>query len=265
MKISDEKKYFRLLENIIKHRKGNTRYLSNRDGDAYHLEISSLLHYVNRLHPELADSLFSQEITLTHIPIVHEKTLSDYVLASDKGSVFQFRDSRGNVKVLINAGKNYLSGKNRVIVLSHSLKNRDLAKYRHYLYLTLLQKDIEQVYRNMAAQQRKKRPPQIRSVLPLDEKNALHHNSGDFEKNFKALVREQGYGADSLLTAKILVASMSPADKSDLNKNLLSSGVRNSAALERLLAKWKSEVLLANHGHERTRPLKRTLAAGFER
>jgi hypothetical protein len=265
MKSSDERKYFRLLENIVKHRKGNTRFLSARDGDAFRLEISSLLHYVNRLHPGLADSLFSKEISLTRIPVIREKELRDYVLSSDKGSVFQFRDSRGNVKALINAGKNYLSGKNSVIVLSNSLKIRDIPKYRQYLYLALLQKDIEQVYRNMAARQRKNYPPQAGSVLLLNEKNTLRHSSGEFEKNFKSLIREQGYGADSLLTAKILAASMSPADKSELNKNLISSGIRNQDALERLLSKWKSEALLANHGRERARPLKRTLAAGLER
>jgi hypothetical protein len=261
----EEEKYYRLLEKIISRRKGNSRYLSNRDGDMYHLEIAALLHYVNRLHPELADSLFSKEITLTRVPVVHEKMLPRYIRKTGKGNVFQFHDSRGNVRLLINAGTTYSTGKNSVIVLSDTLKGRNLSKYRQYLYLSLLQRDIEQVYRNMEARQRKQRPRGLGRVLPLDEKKSLHHCSGDFEKNFKALVREQGYGADSLLTAKILVSSMSPGDRSELNNNLLSNGVKNSAALERLLSRWKSEALLANQGHERIRPPKRTLAAAMER
>jgi hypothetical protein len=103
------------------------------------------------------------------------------------------------------------------------------------------------------------------NVLPLKKHISLNHGSGDFEKNFKALVREQGTGADSLLTAKFLVYSMPPGDKAELNKNFLSNGVKNTGDLERLLAKWKSEALLANHKPEHTLRQKQTVSAGYER
>jgi hypothetical protein len=107
--------------------------------------------------------------------------------------------------------------------------------------------------------------PDPLGILPQDENLSLNHSSGDFEKNFKALVREQGRGADSLLTAKFLVCSMSPVDKSELNKNLLSNGLKTPGDLERLLSKWKSEALLANHTPQRAPRRKRTVSAGYER
>jgi hypothetical protein len=108
-------------------------------------------------------------------------------------------------------------------------------------------------------------PPNLTSVLPLDDKVSLNHSSGDFEKNFKALVREHGRGSDSLLTATFLVRSMSPGDKAELNNNLMSNGIKTSDDLERLLSKWKSEALLANRGPKRALRRNKTLSAGYER
>jgi hypothetical protein len=103
------------------------------------------------------------------------------------------------------------------------------------------------------------------SVLPLKTPISLNHSSGDFEKNFKSLVREQGSGASSLMTAKFLVYSMPPGDKSELNKNLLSNGVKGPDDLKRLLSKWRSEALLANQKPEQTLHRKKSLSAGYER
>jgi hypothetical protein len=103
------------------------------------------------------------------------------------------------------------------------------------------------------------------SVLPFDTRLSLNHSSGEFEKNFKSLIREQGSGADSLMTARFLVYSMPPGDKSELNKNLLSNGVKSSGDLTRLLSKWRSETLLANHKPERTLRRGQTLSAEYER
>jgi hypothetical protein len=103
------------------------------------------------------------------------------------------------------------------------------------------------------------------SVLPFDTRVSLSHSSGDFEKNFKSLIREQGSGANSLMIAKFLVSSLPPGDKSELNKNLLSNGVKNSGDLTRLLAKWRSEALLANRKPERASRQRQTLSAEYER
>jgi hypothetical protein len=119
--------------------------------------------------------------------------------------------------------------------------------------------------RNTETQKKESGRQTLMSVLPLKKHVSLNHGSGDFEKNFKTLIREQGNGADSLLTAKFLVYSMPPGDKAELNKNLLSNGLKNTGDLERLLAKWRSEALLANHGHKRSVPHSRTLQAGMER
>jgi hypothetical protein len=105
----------------------------------------------------------------------------------------------------------------------------------------------------------------LRTVLPLDTHISLNHSSGDFERNFKSLIREQGSGANSLLTAKFLVYSMSPGDKSELNKNLLSNGIKSPDDLNRLLSKWRSEALLANQKPERTPRRRQTVSAGYER
>jgi hypothetical protein len=105
----------------------------------------------------------------------------------------------------------------------------------------------------------------LQSILPLHTHISLSRSSGDFEKNFKSLIREQGSSANSLMTAKFLVYSMPPGEKSELNKNLLASGIKGPDDLTRLLSKWRSEALVISQKPERSLRRRQTLAAEYER
>jgi hypothetical protein len=82
---------------------------------------------------------------------------------------------------------------------------------------------------------------------------------GKFERQFKALVREQGAGSSPGAAAKYIFAAMAYSEKKKLNLSLNAMGVKTNADMDKLLQRWKSEAL-------RERPLpKRSPSRELER
>jgi hypothetical protein len=131
---------------------------------------------------------------------------------------------------------------------------------------SVLSKDIERVYKKIASEQEQSRP---RASFSLPKERSLTDASAsDFERNFKQLVREQGFGASPGGIAKMLVSAMPAAEQNRLEQSLIQSGVKTNGDFENLLGKWKTEALnIQSPSNERkitrTRTVNRGLSLGW--
>jgi hypothetical protein len=104
----------------------------------------------------------------------------------------------------------------------------------------ILKDDIQYVFRNEKYLRTNRLPPGLPS---LEENRAQVTPRGRFEKQFKALIREQGSGSSSNRTAQYIFTTMAYSDKKKLNHSFKAMGIKTNADMEKLLQRWKSEAL----------------------
>jgi hypothetical protein len=154
------------------------------------------------------------------------------------------------LKIYANAGKDTRGNKKRILVLDGHEKDTAKNNRRSLLAYHILKDDIQYVFGNETYI--KKRPS--RPVAPAFRRNTVTPK-GKFERQFKALVREQGSGSSPSLTAQYIFSTMTYSDKKKLNHSPLAMGVKTTTDMQKLLQRWKSEALrdspLPRHTHSR--------------
>lgn len=74
-------------------------------------------------------------------------------------------------------------------------------------------------------------------------KEDIIHSAGSFERNFKKMIRFQGYAASPMITAQIMIKTMNGSDKKQLQNTFSAMGIKNSEDLQNILSRWKIEAL----------------------
>jgi hypothetical protein len=240
MKAGENIRYLMFLENTIKSQKKKSVYYPSDLGFSYRSDIQSLLNHTLAKHPELVNTEADIEVDPKKLPLITKENLVEYLKRSRKGAVCYYRDEDGQTRIMVNAGPGYGLRKNRVLFFPESLKDESPENFRRILRRALVQKDIEFVYRNLQKRQEKTRAPQEK-LFPA--KKSVDNASSAFERNFKALVKEAGGGANPMKTARSMVLAMPGNERSKLNSALQRMNIKNGAELEALLVQWKYEAL----------------------
>jgi len=244
MNVADNARYLTLLENVMKTQKKGGGYYPPEWGTSYRTDIQRILQQTLKKHPELAYISNDSGIDPQKLPMVFRNNLVEYLKHSRKGAVCYYRDENGATQIMVNAGPGYGSKRNRVLFFPESLKNERPEDFRRILQRALIQRDIEHVYRNLQKQQQK---TQTHGSL-FSARKPVDKASSAFEREFKALVKEQGSGTNPMKTAQALVMTMLGGERSRLNSSFIRMNIKNGSELEGLLNQWKYEALGQNAG-----------------
>jgi hypothetical protein len=244
VKADQEETYYSRLHAII------NRY--NRDhfnqavapDDQY---VSSLAEYIMASYPRFTQNLLNGSVYTVPKTPFSERIIPAIVNAAAKGTVVSVRDAQGKLTIYANAGKDNTGNKKRILVLDGHEKDTAQKNHRYLMAYHILKDDIQYVFRNEKYSRTDYPSPGL-SVLAGNRAQVTP--KGKFEKQFKALIREQGTGSSPSLTAQYLFTTMAYSDKKKLNHSLTAMGIQTKSDMEKLLQRWKSEAL-------RERPLPR--------
>jgi hypothetical protein len=237
MKAGENIQHLTFLENVIKGQKKNGGYYPPDMNFSYRGDIQRLLNHALSKHPELANTDSDIGVDPEKLPLITKDALVEYLKRSRKGAVCYYRDESGLTRIMVNAGPGYGLRKNRVLFFPESLKDESPENFRRILHRALVQKDIEFVYRNLQRRQQKARRVLFPAKKPADRASSA------FERNFKALVKEAGGGADAMKAARSIVLAMPGGERSKLNSAFQRMNIKNGAELEALRVQWKYEAL----------------------
>lgn len=255
MKSRDEKAYYAYLEKIIREQKGKTPFFSF-GSESHEMDIFMLMQHIEKKNPHLMDKILENFIDTTGMENSSKADILAFMAKTEKGTICRWKNEEGEEVYLVNNGTNLFKDSKRILVLGNHLNKGDLELFRKSMYGAVLKKDIEHVYKkierdNLRFQQ--KRHASVMELFSEKKEKILDNSSSNFERNFKALVKEQGSSCNSFQTAATMVSFMSGTEKKNLGESFAQMGVRNNNDLERLLTKWKDEALHPAYKVERTR------------
>jgi len=254
----NNKSHLGFIENEINGQKKNGGYFPADMGVSYSSDIQRLLQNIIKRNPELMNIGGDIDVEPDKLPLITKKNLTEYLKQSRKGAVCFFKDEKGLVRIMVNAGQGYGSNKNRVLFFPESLKKESPENFKKILHRALIQQDIEHVYRRIRKQRQMQNPrPALYST-----KKSIDAASSGFEKKFKTMIREQGGAINPMRAAQLLVASMPGKDRTNLNSAFRKMNIKNGVELEGLLAQWKYEAL--GHAHSLTAARKQEKDIGRE-
>jgi hypothetical protein len=237
VKEAQEEKYYARLNAII------TRYNRTHFNQAVAPDdtyTSSLAEFIMASYPHLTQNLMNASVYTVPKTPFSDRIIPVIVNAAAKGTVISVRDAQGKLKIYANAGKDKTGNKRRILILDGHVKDAAAHNHRARLAFHILKDDIQYVF----AHEKYLRTTRFPSELPELEKNRAQVTpKGKFERQFKALIREQGSGSSPGVTAQYLLTTMAYSDKKKLNHSLLASGIKTKTDMEKLLQCWKSEVL----------------------
>jgi hypothetical protein len=237
VKEAQEEKYYSSLNSII-NRYNKTHFNQAVAPDDQY--TSSLAEFIMAAYPRLTQNILNGSIyTIPKTPFA-ERIIPAIVNAAAKGTVVSVRDARGKLKIYANAGKDNKGNKKRILIIDGHEKDADKKNHRRFMAYHILKDDIQYVFRN-EKYLRTKRPPQ--GIPALEENRAQVTPRGKFERQFKALIREQGSGSSPNLTAQYIFTTMAYSDKKKLNRSFEAMGVKTSIDMGKILQRWKSEAL----------------------
>jgi hypothetical protein len=244
VKEAQEEKYYASLNAII-NRYNRTHFNQAVAPDDQY--ASSLAEFIMASYPRLAQNLLNGSIYTVPKTPFSERIIPAIVNAATKGTVVSVRDAQGKLKIYANAGKDNTGNKKRILVFDGHEKDTAGKNRRLQLAAHILKDDIQYVLRSDKYLRTNRLPP----VLPaLEENRAQATPKGKFERQFKALTREQGSGSSPSLTAQYIFSAMAHSDKKKLGRSFEAMGIKTNNDMEKLLQRWKSEAL-------RERPLPR--------
>jgi hypothetical protein len=183
---AQEEKYYASLNSII-NRYNKTHFnQAVLPDDRY---TSSLADFIMASYPRLTQNLLNGSIYTVPKTPFSERVVPAIVNAASKGTIVSVRDAQGKLKLYANAGKDKAGNKKRALVLDGH-ENDTTPKNRRYLMAYhILKDDIQYVFGNETY---------FRASCPLSAFPAREENKakitpkGKFERQFKALTREQG-------------------------------------------------------------------------
>jgi hypothetical protein len=235
LKEEQEEKYYVSLNTIINQYNRNHFNHTVMPDEQY---ASSLAEFIVASYPRLTQNLLNGSVYTVPKTPFSERIIPAIINAANKGTVVSVRDAQGKLKIYANAGKDGKGTKKRILVLDGHEKDTAKNNHRQLLAYHILKDDIQYVFGNEAYI--KERPS--RPVAPANRQNTVTPK-GKFERQFKALVREQGSGSSPNLTAQYIFATMAYTDKRKLNVSLKAMGVKTNTDMQKLLQRWKSEAL----------------------
>jgi hypothetical protein len=234
---AQEEKYYASLNNIINQYNKTHFNQAVLPDDRY---TSSLADFIMASYPRLTQNLLNGSIYIIPKTPFSERVIPVMVNAAAKGTVVSVRDAQGKLKLYANAGKDKAGNKKRVLVLDGHENDAAKQDRRRIMAYHILKNDIQYVFDN----EKYFRANRPLSVFPAREENRAGITpKGKFERQFKALIREQGSGSSPGVTAQYLFSTMTYSDKKRLNHSLSASGVTTRPDMEKLLQRWKSEAL----------------------
>jgi hypothetical protein len=237
LKEEQEEKYYASLNTIINQYNRNHFNHAVMPDDRY---ASSLAEFIMASYPRLTQNLLNGSVYTVPKTPFSERIILAIINAANKGTAVSVRDARGNLKIYANAGKDNKGNKKRILVLDGHEKDTVKNNHRALLAFRILKDDIQYVFRNEAYARTKY--PAAAAPAVRQNRNAVTPK-GRFEKQFKALIREQGAGSSSNRTAQYIFTTMAYSDKKKLNHSFLAMGIKTNTDMEKLLQRWKSEAL----------------------
>ncbi len=244
MKSREEKEYYNYLEKIIREQKASSPFF-RKGSESHEMDILMLMNHIEKKNPHLMDRILENFIDTTGLENASKADILAFMSKTEKGTICRWKNEEGEEVYLINNGTNLLKNSKRILVLGSHLNKNDLELLRKTMYGTILKKDIEHVYKKIEMDnlKRQEKKQTVGDILLERKKKTLDVSSSSFEKNFKALVKEQGAACSPFATAQAMIAFMPGVEKKKLSESLSTMGVKDSFSLERLLSKWKNEAL----------------------
>lgn len=240
MKKQEEKLYYQWLEDVIRKRTNLTSFF-RKSQEEHDAEIMLLVNYIREKNPKLFNKLLAKTLDATDFSTNSRNDIYNFLSKTEKGTAVTWKDKDGNEFVFVNAGEGSGHNKKRIIIYGNNSK-KDLELFKKTLFAELLRKDVEHTFKKIQRKTQKTYSQKFYSQL-FDDKQKMIHTSGSFEKNFKNLIREQGSTASPIMTAQVLVKSMSGMEKKQLQNAFTAMGVKNGKDLQRVLNRWKTEAL----------------------
>lgn len=250
MKQTEELAYYNWLEDVIRDRKRASVYFSNQNAEERDADIMLLTEQIVAKHPEVLDKLLAGTVDATGRHDISPKNILDFLGTTEKGTAVTWRDKNGNELLFVNAGKGSAFGKKRIVVLDDSFSGNDIQNLKKNLLRELFRRDVEKIYDKIEAAERERQRQEKKEKTFLSAfisgVNPLQNTAGEFERNFKTLIRKQGYGASSAATVSAMVSTMSGGEVRKLNRTLAAMGVRSGEDFQNLLSRWRTEALEEN-------------------
>ncbi|WP_149554548.1 hypothetical protein [Treponema pectinovorum] len=249
MRRSEEKQYYAFLEKIIREQKASSSFWS-RGSNSYEMDVLMLMNHIAKKKPNLMDKIINNFVDTTAMKNCSKQDILSFMSRTEKGTICKWKDENGTELFLVNNGERFFRQSKQILVFANRMNKGDLELLKKSMYGHVLKKDIQKVYEKIARQEQEKQQQRmnarkvsfINKIVQKKEK-IQEHSASDFEKNFKALVREQGPLCIPLATADTMLAFMNTSERKKLAGGLSAIGVTNSLAWEHLLDKWKDEAL----------------------
>jgi hypothetical protein len=237
LKEEQEEKYYASLNTIINQYNRNHFNHAVMPDEQY---TSSLAEFIMASYPRLTQNLLNGSVYTVPKTPFSERIIPAIINAANKGTVVSVRDAQGKLKIYANAGKDGKGTKKRILVLDGHEKDTAKNNRRQLLAYHILKDDIRYVFHN-------EKYSRTKGFLPPSPELQQNRNTvtpkGKFERQFKALVREQGAGSSPAVTAQYIFTTMAYTDKRKLTVSLKAMGVKTNTDMQKLLQRWKSEVL----------------------
>ncbi len=242
MKKLEELSYYVWLEDVIRERNGTdfSEKLSEEEKDA---NIMLLVQYIEKKYPKMYEKLLGGIIDASNNSVMNRNDILGFLGKTEKGTCVTWKDMNGNEFLFINAGQGKGLDKRRIIIMSgdESKKGEDFIKKA--VISEILRKDIQHVYEKILSKEQKKKQNKTYLSEMFSKRNSITHTASSFEKNFKKMIKKQGFGASSLNTCEVMVRTMSGSEKKKLFNTFTALGVKTGDDLEMLLNRWKTEAL----------------------
>ena len=245
MKSREEKAYYAYLEKIIREQKARSPFFS-RGTESHEMDILMLMNHIQKKNPFLMEKIVENLIDTTGLKNASKSDILAFMSKTDKGTICRWKNEEGEEVYLVNNGRSLLSRNKRILVLGSHLNKGDMELFKKTMYGAILKKDIEHIYKKIERDNQRRALKKRKSLAEFfseRKEKVLEHTSGNFEKNFKELVREQGAACSPFATAQAMLTFMAGPEKARLSQSLAGMGIKDSDSLERLLTKWKNEAL----------------------
>jgi hypothetical protein len=237
VKEAQEEKYYSSLNAIINQYNRNHFNHAVMPDEQY---TSSLAEFIMASYPRLTQNLLNGSVYTVPKTPFSDRIIPAIINAANKGTVVSVRDAQGKLKIYANAGKDGRGTKKRILVLDGHEKDTAKNNHRQLLAYHILKDDIRYVFNN----EKYFRAKSFLSPAPEPGRNRNTATpKGKFERQFKALIREQGAGSSPGAAARYIFAAMAYSEKKKLNHSLNAMGVKTGADMDKLLRRWKSEAL----------------------
>lgn len=252
MKKIEELSYYSWLEDVIRKNQRNS-FPENLSPEERDIQTVLLVQQIEKKYPELYEKLLAGTVDATQNSNITQNDVLGFLGKTEKGTCVTWKDMNGNEYLFVNAGQGSGLNKRRILVMGNDNAQKDLKTIKKLVVAELLRKDVEHIYSKI--QQKENKRKKSRSYLSefFSEKNAIVHTAGSFEKNFKKMIKRQGFGSSSLSTAGFLVKTMNASERKKLQSSFASMGVKSGEDLENVLNRWRNEAL-----HERPKIRKNT-------